>query len=86
VNDQTDSQLQRACAEDRSEPAFAELVRRHVDFVYSAALHMVCPDDYENIKNDPQDLNDPPRLRSARRLLHNPSKASGPEFPGGCQS
>src|SRR3989441_5873055 len=25
-----------------SEPAFAELLRRHVDFVYSAALRMVC--------------------------------------------
>jgi len=42
VNDQTDSQLLRAYAEHRSEPAFAELVRRHVDFVYSAALRMVC--------------------------------------------
>jgi RNA polymerase sigma factor (sigma-70 family) len=42
VNDQTDSQLLGAWAETRSEPAFAELVRRHVDFVYSAALRMVC--------------------------------------------
>ncbi|MBC8097540.1 MAG: sigma-70 family RNA polymerase sigma factor, partial [Akkermansiaceae bacterium] len=42
MNDQTDSQLLRAYAEHRSEPAFAELVRRHVDFVYSAALRMVC--------------------------------------------
>ncbi len=42
MNDQTDSQLLRAYAERRSEPAFAELVRRHVDFVYSAALRMVC--------------------------------------------
>jgi hypothetical protein len=41
VNDQTDSQLLRAYAEHRSEPAFTELVRRHVDFVYSAALRMV---------------------------------------------
>ena len=39
---QTDSQLLRAYAEQRSEPAFAELVRRHVDLVYSAALRMVC--------------------------------------------
>lgn len=42
MNAQTDSQLLRAYAEHRSEPAFAELVRRHVDFVYSAALRMVC--------------------------------------------
>jgi RNA polymerase sigma factor (sigma-70 family) len=42
VDDQTDSQLLRAYAEHRSEPAFAELVRRHVDFVYSAARRMVC--------------------------------------------
>jgi RNA polymerase sigma factor (sigma-70 family) len=42
VNDQADSQLLRAYAEHRSEPAFTELVRRHVDFVYSAALRMVC--------------------------------------------
>ena len=42
MNGQTDSQLLRAYAEHRSEPAFAELVRRHVDFVYSAALRLVC--------------------------------------------
>jgi len=38
----TDQQLLRDYAERRSEPAFAELVRRHVDLVYSAALRMVC--------------------------------------------
>ena len=42
MKDKTDSQLLRAYAEHRSEAAFAELVRRHVDFVYSAALRMVC--------------------------------------------
>jgi len=42
VNDQTDSQLLRAYTDHRAEPAFAELVRRHVDFVYSTALRMVC--------------------------------------------
>ena len=41
MNDGTDPQLLRAYAESRSEAAFAELVRRHVDFVYSAALGMV---------------------------------------------
>jgi RNA polymerase sigma factor (sigma-70 family) len=42
VNDQTDAQLLRAYAEHRSDPAFAELVRRHVDIVHSAAVRMVC--------------------------------------------
>src|SRR5712692_3411280 len=37
----TDQQLLRDYTEHRSEAAFAELVRRHVDFVYSAALRMV---------------------------------------------
>ena len=42
MNEQTDSQLLRAYAEDRSETAFAELMRRHLDLVYSAARRMVC--------------------------------------------
>src|SRR5205814_4210403 len=37
----SDQQLLLDYAEHRSELAFAELVRRHVDFVYSAALRMV---------------------------------------------
>jgi RNA polymerase sigma factor (sigma-70 family) len=41
VNDLTDSQLLRVYARERSEAAFAELVRRYVDFVYSAARRMV---------------------------------------------
>jgi hypothetical protein len=42
VNEQTDSQLLKAYVESRSEPVFAELVRRYTDLVYSAALRMVC--------------------------------------------
>jgi RNA polymerase sigma factor (sigma-70 family) len=42
VNRLTDPQLLRDYAEQRSEAAFTELVRRHVDLVYSAALRMVC--------------------------------------------
>jgi len=42
VNRLTDPQLLRDYTEHRSEVAFTELVRRHVDLVYSAALRMVC--------------------------------------------
>jgi RNA polymerase sigma factor (sigma-70 family) len=41
VNALTDQQLLRDYAEHHSEAAFAELVRRHVDLVHSAALRMV---------------------------------------------
>src|SRR6185503_16436651 len=41
MNGQTDAQLLHAYAESRSEAAFNELVRRHVDFVYSAARRIV---------------------------------------------
>lgn len=42
MNDRTDQQLLRDYLQHRSETAFAELVRRHIDFVYSAALRLVC--------------------------------------------
>ena len=42
MNRLTDQQLIQDYAGRQSEPAFAELVRRHVDHVYSAALRMVC--------------------------------------------
>lgn len=38
---QTDAQLLQAYAERRSDAAFAELVRRHIDLVHSAARRMV---------------------------------------------
>lgn len=44
MNQWTDSQLLREYAERRSEAAFAELVTRHVDLVYSAALRMMGDD------------------------------------------
>jgi RNA polymerase sigma factor (sigma-70 family) len=42
VNRLTDQQLLRDYAGCRSDTAFSELVRRHIDFIYSAALRMVC--------------------------------------------
>ena len=42
VNGLSDQHLLRAYAEGQSESAFAEVVTRHVDLVYSAALRMVC--------------------------------------------
>jgi len=41
MNAQSDQQLLRDYAGSRSEAAFAELVRRHIDLVYSAALRLV---------------------------------------------
>ena len=41
MNNRTDHQLLAAYAAQRSEAAFAELVRRHVDLVHSAALRLV---------------------------------------------
>ncbi|MDB6052723.1 MAG: polymerase, sigma-24 subunit, subfamily [Verrucomicrobiales bacterium] len=44
MNEQTDQQLLKEYATAQSDSAFAELVRRHVDLVYSAARRMVCDD------------------------------------------
>ncbi len=41
MNELTESQLLRAYVDDRSETAFAELVRRNVDFVYATARRLV---------------------------------------------
>src|SRR5258705_9858736 len=41
MNGLSDQQLLRDYSHSRSEAAFAELVQRHVDLVYSAALRMV---------------------------------------------
>ena len=41
MNTRTDQELLKDYAEGRSETAFAELVRRHIDLVYSAGLRML---------------------------------------------
>jgi hypothetical protein len=41
-----DSELLRRYAHERSEAAFAELVARHVDLVYSAALRQTRGDHH----------------------------------------
>jgi hypothetical protein len=41
VNEKTDAELIRTYAESRLEAAFTEIVRRHLDLVYSAARRMV---------------------------------------------
>ena len=41
-----DAELLRRYATEHSEAAFAELVRRHVDLVYSAALRLVNGDTH----------------------------------------
>ncbi len=41
MNELTDSQLLQRYVQERSDPAFAELAHRYLDFIYSAALRMV---------------------------------------------
>ena len=41
MNAMTDAELVQAYAERDSEPAFAELVNRHLGFVYASALRQV---------------------------------------------
>ncbi len=70
MNDQSDSQLLRAYVDRRSETAFAELVRRHVDFVYSAALRMVCD---SHLAEDVTQATFMALAKSAAQLLDRPT-------------
>ena len=71
MNVLTDEELLRDYAENRSEAAFTQLVRRHVDLVYSAALRMVHD---EHLAQDVTQgvflalVQDAPRLRNRRAL------------------
>ena len=73
MHDQSDAQLLRAYAEGGKEAAFAELVVRHTDLVYSAALrHVHAPDLAQDVtQNVFTDL-----VRKARALSQNLSPAS----------
>ena len=61
----TDSELLERYADSRCEEAFTELVRRHINFVYSAALRQVAG----LIGGLPRDL--ARLLRTARKRRHN---------------
>src|SRR5919108_6108366 len=63
-----DTQLLRRYAEDRSESAFGELVSRHIDLVYSAALRVVGGD--RHLAQDVTQGVFVDLARKARRLPH----------------
>ncbi len=66
-----DSQLLGQFVQDGSEPAFAELVRRHVDHVYSAALRQLEGDTHR--ARDVTQVVFGELLRQASRLQRHPS-------------
>jgi RNA polymerase sigma factor (sigma-70 family) len=66
-----DINLLRHYAADRSEAAFTELVRRHVDLVYSAALRQV--DGNEQHASDAAQMVFTDLARKASRLIKHPS-------------
>ena len=64
-----DNQLIRQYAAERSEPAFAELVRRHLKMVYAAALRQVNGDTH--LAEDVAQTVFTDFARKARKLQHN---------------
>lgn len=69
MNAQTDQQLLRAYVGTHSEAAFSELVHRHIDLVYSAALRMVC--DSHQAEDITQSVF-VALAQNARQLTHHP--------------
>src|ERR1700689_3786162 len=65
-----DAQLLRRYSAERSEAAFAELVGRHVDLVYSAALRLVNGDAHSAQDLTQQVFSE--LARQARPLAHHP--------------
>jgi RNA polymerase sigma factor (sigma-70 family) len=68
-----DAQLLRSYAEDHSEAAFAELVRRYIDLVYSAALRQVDGDTHR--AQDVSQIVFTTLARKAASLIHHPALA-----------
>ena len=69
MNVRTDQQLLRDYVENRNETAFGELVRRHIDLVYSAALRRV-RDSHQ--AEDITQATFAALAQSARQLTHHP--------------
>jgi RNA polymerase sigma factor (sigma-70 family) len=69
VNELTDQQLLRDYIEHRSEAAFAELTRRHLDLVHSAALRMVRD---EHLARDVTQATFLALAQNAPSLMHRP--------------
>ena len=69
----TDGELLRSYARDRSESSFEELVRRHIDLVYAAALRQVNGDTHQAGDVTQSVFTDP--ARKAAKLAGHPSLA-----------
>ena len=69
-----DAALLRRYAEEGHEPAFAELVRRHVDLVYGAALRRTGGDAHRAAEVAQHVFTT--RARDARKLAHHPQLAA----------
>jgi len=73
----TDAELLRRYAREGSEAAFAELVRRHLDMVYSAALRQVFGDTHR--AQDVAQTAFTALARKARSLARHPSVVQSPK-------